>query len=312
MELDLGPLRSRLTFSADEARSLDLGREALRELTTKGVIRRLSRGWYTARPIGTPEEEHRLRVAAVMRGFGEGVAASHHSMLLLVGLPVVRADLDTVFLTRTDTAHGRSGPGVHVVRKAGSVEAHSPEDGTAPIPHVDPATAIVQAGLRAGLDTAVVAADAALRAKMCTRLQIDDALDAHSRCRGHASLRPLATRIDPRRESPGESLCAGVMTRAGYAFTPQVEIRCGIELYRVDFLLDALPVIVEFDGMAKYGDDLRNLREEKRREDNLRALGYEIVRLTWTDLFAPERFLQRLAAAVARATARRAPFDAPA
>ncbi len=309
---DIAPLRSRLIFSTEDARDHGLGREALRELVGKGVIRRLVRGWYSAHPEGSPEHEHRLRVAAVVRDVGEGVAASHHSALVLVELPVVRVDLGTVYLTRTDRAHGRTRPGVHIVRRAGTVAAHALGDGSPPTSHVDIATAIVQSGLRSSLDTALVAADAALRDRMCTSDEIERALAAHARCRGVGPLRHLLRQVDPRHESPGESLSARIMHRAGYAFTPQVEIRCGVELYRVDFLLDAVPVIVEFDGMAKYGGDARNLREEKRREDNLRALGYEVVRLTWADLFAPERFLQRLAAAVARASSRRAPSSAPA
>ena len=36
---------------------------------------------------------------------------------------------------------------------------------------------------------------------------------------------------------------------------------------------------------------------EKRREDRLRALGYEVVRWTWADLLNPARFIARLKAA---------------
>jgi hypothetical protein len=41
--------------------------------------------------------------------------------------------------------------------------------------------------------------------------------------------------------------------------------------------------------------DGRNaLMREKRREDALRALGYRVVRLTWSDLRRPERVLAAL------------------
>lgn len=59
---------------------------------------------------------------------------------------------------------------------------------------------------------------------------------------------------------------------------------------RVDFLVGER-VIVEFDGMVKYGgaDGRRALQAEKAREDRLRAAGYVVVRLVWSDLDDAER-----------------------
>jgi len=44
--------------------------------------------------------------------------------------------------------------------------------------------------------------------------------------------------------------------------------------------------------------------EEKRREDALRDLGWEMVRWIWTDLFNPTELLDRLARAFARGSRR--------
>ncbi len=73
---------------------------------------------------------------------------------------------------------------------------------------------------------------------------------------------------------------------------------------RVDFLV-AGRVVVEFDGAVKYaGAEGRDgLIAEKRREDRLRALGYEVVRLTWDDLAHPERVLGAIRAALLRRAA---------
>lgn len=46
--------------------------------------------------------------------------------------------------------------------------------------------------------------------------------------------------------------------------------------------------------------------EEKRREDRLRELGFEVVRVTWTDLERPNIVLDRIRAAIARARLRTA------
>ena len=58
---------------------------------------------------------------------------------------------------------------------------------------------------------------------------------------------------------------------------------------RVDFLFRAQRTIVEFDGLLKYGGagGRQALIDEKRREDALRSLGYQVVRLTWRDLYDP-------------------------
>jgi hypothetical protein len=57
----------------------------------------------------------------------------------------------------------------------------------------------------------------------------------------------------------------------------------------------------------KYGGDAREaLIREKLREDRLRALGLEVVRVTWSDLDHPARTAMRIRQAFARA--RRTPL----
>jgi hypothetical protein len=50
-------------------------------------------------------------------------------------------------------------------------------------------------------------------------------------------------------------------------------------------------VVVEFDGLVKYdgADGRAALAREKAREDRLRAAGYQVVRLVWSDLRDPHR-----------------------
>ena len=71
---------------------------------------------------------------------------------------------------------------------------------------------------------------------------------------------------------------------------------------RVDFLFRAQRTIVEFDGLVKYGgaDGRPALIDEKRREDALRSLGYQVVRLTWRDLHDPALVGRLVSAAFAR------------
>ncbi|MFT4200333.1 hypothetical protein [Gordonia sp. (in: high G+C Gram-positive bacteria)] len=92
-------------------------------------------------------------------------------------------------------------------------------------------------------------------------------------------------------ESVGESWSRAQMIDARLPVPLlQREFRCPSGVYRCDFCWgDSL--IGEFDGMVKFGR-LRRPGEsvtdavvrEKRREDELRALGFMVVRWTWNDL----------------------------
>ncbi len=87
---------------------------------------------------------------------------------------------------------------------------------------------------------------------------------------------------------------------------PQVNIRARSgRSARVDFRFHQQRTIVEFDGMLKYRSE-GDLRAEKQREDWLRELGYEVVRLTWADLAKPERVASLILAAFARSARFRA------
>ena len=93
-------------------------------------------------------------------------------------------------------------------------------------------------------------------------------------------------------ESPGESWARVIFGLLGLPkVEPQVVIRDrqGHFVGRVDFLFRAQRTIVEFDGLVKYAgaDGRQGLIDEKRREDALRSLGYQVVRLTWRDLHDP-------------------------
>ena len=80
-------------------------------------------------------------------------------------------------------------------------------------------------------------------------------------------------------------------------------------LGRPDFLWKEQRTLGEFDGKAKYGRLVANGRtaqdvlfDEKRREDALRDLGWQIVRWIWADLYEPGVIRDRLLRAFARAS----------
>ena len=76
---------------------------------------------------------------------------------------------------------------------------------------------------------------------------------------------------------------------------------------RVDFGWEEQRTVGEFDGKAKYGELLKPgqtsrdaMLAEKRREDLLRDLGWQVVRWTWADLYHPGVIRNRVLRAFAR------------
>jgi hypothetical protein len=123
---------------------------------------------------------------------------------------------------------------------------------------------------------ALCAADAALGRGLVSHQSLAEALRT---CNSHprtAATRALLVHADGRHESPGETRCAVLLRHLGLTATPQVQIARDGFWYRVDFLLDAAPVVIEFDGRVKYGSGV-DVFTEKVREDRLRSWGYEVV-----------------------------------
>jgi hypothetical protein len=137
--------------------------------------------------------------------------------------------------------------------------------------------------------------DAALLAGRATADELRTAAAAARRWPGAAGAARAASLADGRAESPLETRGRLRMVGAGLP-TPelQVEIHAGGRLVGVvDAWFDEQAVAVEFDGRVKYTDPWRGrspervLWEEKRREDELRALDIRVLRIADADLGAP-------------------------
>ncbi len=94
-----------------------------------------------------------------------------------------------------------------------------------------------------------------------------------------------------------------VILRGGrWDFDPQVEVRANGHLYRLDFAHREYRVAIEFDGEIKYtGPEV--MEAQLRREADLRAAGWVIVRFAWADLEDPLAVSERIRAAVVEAGA---------
>lgn len=289
-------------FSVTEAATVGVSGNDLTALVRGGELVRFRRGAYAlaaALADATPSVRYRLRVLAVMRSRPRTDRASHHSALALLGIASFGAPLDTVF-AESRTSGRRAGGGLHL---------HAPTSSSGlrlgDIRLVSPAVACVQVAARFGFEAGVCAMDSALHGRHCARPELQRAVeDVPPRRRRPVHLAIAAA--DPRTESVGESRTRIILADAGFSVRPQAVIEDGSQFVaRVDFLVDD-GVVVEFDGMVKY-DGLTGrsaLAAEKDRESRLTGLGYEVVRIVWSDLANPVHIVRRVRAAKRTAGAR--------
>lgn len=303
-------LRHRLAVhdivTIDDATACGLDRHAIRRMTRSGKLHRVHHGAYVAATTwreATPEDRHLLRARAILDRW-QHVALSHMTAVIAHGLPVYGATLDVVHLTRL--RRGRVG-------RRGTVQVHPDLGDPAPVveagdrrlPTCTIATAVLQVADWSGLEAGMVAAEAALHTGRVTTEALQQARALVRLGRGRANADLVVRLANRYSESPGETLARLLMLALDI---PEPEQQVDIELpsggiARVDFLLRTLGVVVEFDGEIKYaGADGRSaLVREKRREDGIRACGYEIVRLIWSDLSQPACVQRLIHAAASRA-----------
>lgn len=147
----------------------------------------------------------------------------------------------------------------------------------------------------------LMAADAALRQGPADPGSLDLALGRATRWPGVVNAREILRLASPLAESPLES---AVRLALFDSRLPLPELQAEIVVpgrrvpYRVDMLWPRQRLVLEADGRAKYTGD--ELWREKRRELNLRAAGYRVERVVWSDLGVGwPRFAERLRAALA-------------
>lgn len=230
-----------------------------------------------------PWERHELRARAVMAGLPKDhtAALSHHSALAVSGVSLHGVD-DRVHIVHVGSGRGRSDDVVAGHRPV-QPELVEVRDG---IRTVSPAVACLQVAAHFGAEAGLVSADRALHSELFTREALDAALGALAPGRWSRAPGQMSFLADARIESAAESRARWAFQMLGFRQpTPQVRIvdDDGVFVARVDFLYEDLKVVIEVDGLEKYKSP-QDLTDEKLREDRLRELGYEIVRLTWADL----------------------------
>jgi hypothetical protein len=306
MDERLGALADALggVFSTADAARCDVSQDAVETMVRRGEVVRVRRAAYVLTPRYVdrpPSEQFRLRARAIIRTCAPGAALSHHAALAVYGVAIYGVPLQQVDLVApVRGAKRRSGVRIHPRGDLGVVQV-----GVVPV--VPLAVAVAQTAAAFGSVAGVCAADDALHRGLLTAERLSASvrsLPAQQRARVSRAL----VRANGSCESVGETRARLLLVDLGYSVELQVDIWDARGFVgRVDLLVEG-DLVVEFDGIVKYGgaDGVAVLVAEKQRESRLTAAGYGVVRLLWSDLADPGEVAQRVRHALSALRRRRA------
>lgn len=271
-------------FTRQDALRLGLDDEMLTAAVARGVIVRLCRGVYTAPRTWTKGEHRHLLAWAAHRTYPDAVLAGATAVaahgIALFEVPVVRTDIARPIAREAHTEHLRIRPLRHdpVETPWGPATALAP--------------ALLQTTMDHGIPSGIASIDEALHTGAVTREDLDAAFESIGRWPLSSRVRCALAWADPQSELIGESITRAILLGAGWSVVSQLPIadRDGVVFARVDLALEGTHVLIEFDGKVKYSDGGADaLFREKKREDRIRSFGYVVIRVTWADLFHPQR-----------------------
>jgi hypothetical protein len=231
----------------------------------------------------TPEAQHLVRLRGRLLFRGEGWHAARRTAALVHGLPLIGRPPAVPQLVRDKTSLGLRGHTRHERISTLPVEERSETD----VPSASLARTVADISREECFRNAVVVADGALRAG-ATREELLHVAQRCSEWPGGRGAKPVALFADGMAETALESISRVAFRHLGLpAPELQVEIWCyDTFLARVDFLWREFNVVGEADGRKKY-ESVDDLYKEKRREERLRDVGFEIPRWDWEAAYRP-------------------------
>ncbi len=281
---------------------------AIRHRLGTGEWIRLRRRVLVSRDCWTtsePEDQHLLVAQAILMDAPAGAVLSHRSAALLHRLPTLEDEVpDEVTLTAPLPRSTRPFVTGYALRRAALPRSHRCTGGG--IPSTSVPRTIIDVLRESSMESGVALVDSVLHTK---RSRFEDLRSVYSWCQTWPGSRMAGRALyfaDARAESPLESVARVRLHQEGLP-PPQLQVplKVGRFTYRPDFLWEAERTIGEADGLGKYTDQ-SVLRNEKLREDRLRDMGFEVVRMTWREIQDdPAEVADRVRAAFVRSRARR-------
>ncbi|MBM7786964.1 type IV toxin-antitoxin system AbiEi family antitoxin domain-containing protein [Tenggerimyces flavus] len=237
-------------------------------------------------------QRHLLMVRAVLLRLDAPAVVSHWSAAAAWGFALHQPNLARVHVTRTDLETSQLTVGLH--EHAGQL---TPGEFTLQdeLPITSAARTVIDVARVGPYESAVVAADSAIRLGVL-RAWLVHALDAVRDQSGSGAAGRVIAFADGRSESAGESLARVVFAELDLP-APALQAAVSLDEHdRCDFYFREHLTVAEFDGRSPYHRGLRDgedpdivVRRERRREAELLDLGYQVVRVTWSDLYPANR-----------------------
>ncbi len=294
----LASMRGGVFLSSDAAQT-GFTPNIIRHRLRTGDWLTMRRGCYAESPSSMTADLDRLQIAAALAVVGPGAVASHRSAAFLLDLDVGTQKSPIVWLTRPPTCRNGRHDKPGVIERAAQLPARDVMKVVA-LPCTTPTRTIVDLARHLSFADAVAYTDSALRSKAVTTASLDELLTAYQQWPGSIGARRVFNFATGLAESPLESYSRVLVEEAGLP-RPELQqvIRIGNQFsYRADFYWPTHRTIGEADGRLKYADPTV-LWAEKRREDHLRALGFQVVRWSWNDVFySPYKLVTRLRSAL--------------
>jgi very-short-patch-repair endonuclease len=277
--------------STRQLRAAGIGPGAIASRIRRHRLHRLHRGVYA---VGHTALAPLAREMAAVLACGEGAAISHRSAAVLWELAQPSDGPMDVTVPRG----GRSRPGlrIHRGRSVGPRDVRTLRG----IPVTSPARTLIDFAEVAPGRELERAVDEALVRRLSTRRALVAAVRRLNGHRGAARLRKLVEREEPpaMTRSEAEERFLG-LTRAAEIEAPQVNVR--LHGHLVDFVWLRSALVVEVDGY-RFHSSRAAFERDRRRDAELGAAGYRVIRVTWEQLREePYCVVRRLAQALAPA-----------
>lgn len=244
----------------------------------------VQRGVYQIGPLPLPRAAER---AAVLAG-GRDARVSHRSAATLLGVLEARQHVENVDVTVARRRPRRiAGARLHIVRDL-LMDEVALVDG---IPVTTPARTLLDLAETETARDVEQAYASALRMQLVTTEAMAGMVEQHPSHRGAPLWRRLlADHGGPAfTRSEAEEKLLDLTRSAGL---PRPELNVDVLGHEVDFVWRDVRVVAEVDGFAFHAS-ARSFAADRRRDAELTAAGYRVLRFTWADL--GERRLTTLA-----------------
>lgn len=290
------------TWTTAELTSDGTRRDELSRRVGMGELVRIRRGAYAMPAKLTARDAHLRLLDSSLAALGPDAVVSHASAAVLHGLPVEPHLLETAWVTRTGSSHGRR---TATLRQFGATL------GTDDVQLADdrscttPLRTAADLACSASYPWAVAAWDAVLHLGLATADEVKTAAANLGRRPGAARARAAAAFADHRAESVLESISRVQIARLGLP-RPELQypiVADGVIVGFGDFAWPEFRCIGESDGLTKYRDQAFDdrtghevIRDEKRREERFRELGWWMCRWDWDVAHHPANLERRIRA----------------